>query len=40
MAVIAMCLCPMALGFGIYALKQARYMFKRVAGVVHLITGE
>jgi len=39
MAVIAMCLCPMAIGFGAYSIKEARYMFKRVAGAMHLITG-
>lgn len=40
MAVIAMFLCPLSIAFGVYALKQARYMFKRVASGVHLITGE
>lgn len=38
MAIIAMCLSPVAIGFGAYALKQARYMFKRVASAVHFIT--
>lgn len=37
MAVIAMFLSPLAIGFGLYAIKQARYMFKRVAGAFHVI---
>ena len=40
MAVIAMCLSPLAIGFGAYCIKEARYMFRRVASAVHLITGE
>ena len=40
MAVIAMCLTPLAIGFGAYSIKEARYMFKRVASAMHFITGE
>lgn len=38
MAIIAMCLSPLAIVFGVYSVKEARYMFKRLAGVMHLIT--
>lgn len=39
MAVIAMFLSPLAIGFGAYAIKQARYMFKRLAGAFHVVNG-
>jgi len=39
MAVVAIVLSPLSIGFGVYAIKQARYMFKRVAGSMLLING-
>jgi len=39
MAIICMCLFPMSIAFGLYAVRQARYMYKRVASAVHLVNG-
>jgi len=40
MAVIALCVSPLGIAFGAYAIVQARYMFKRVASAIIMINGE
>jgi len=39
MAVVTIVLTPLSIGFGAYAVTQARYMYKRVTGSVHFING-